>query len=163
MIADTLAREFPTTNKNRPIVIRTELEDRQAGDPITATLLMNLAVLAIAVLAVACANVSGLVESRAPLRNREIAMRLAIGATRFRLIRQLVTESVLLASAGAALGVGIGYAGVRLFRMIRPPTDMPFSITFELDRRVLLVSAIAALATAILAGTGRLSGAPAPA
>ena len=101
--------------------------------------------LAAAVLFVACANVAGLLTSRAPVRAREIALRLAIGAGRPRVIRQLITESVLIAIAGGVLGLGVGYAAVTLFSQIQIPTDLPIVPSFELDRRALLVSLVVAL------------------
>ena len=82
-------------------------------------LIAMLSTLAFAVLFVACANVAGLLTSRAPVRAREMALRLAIGAGRGRLVRQLVTESLLIAVAGGVLGLGVGYAGMTLFRQIR--------------------------------------------
>ena len=63
-------------------------------------------------LLVACGNVAGLLTSRAPVRAREMALRLAIGAGRSRLIRQLVTENLIVAIAGGALGLAVGYAGM---------------------------------------------------
>ena len=72
-------------------------------------------------LLVACANVAGLLTSRAPVRAREMALRLAIGAGRGRVVRQLITESLLIAIAGGVLGLGVGYAGMMLFRQIRDP------------------------------------------
>src|SRR5206468_11466395 len=97
-----------------------------------------LSTLALAVLFVACANVAGLLTSRAPVRAREMALRLAIGAGRGRLVRQLVTESLLIALAGGMLGLGIGYAGMTLFRQIELPTDLPVMLSFQMDRRVLV-------------------------
>src|SRR5260221_11032426 len=98
-------------------------------------LIAMLSTLALAVLFVACANVAGLLTSRAPVRAREMALRLAIGAGRGRLVRQLVTESLLIAIAGGVLGLGVGYAGMTLFRQIELPTDLPIMITFQMDRR----------------------------
>jgi predicted permease len=111
-----------------------------------------LSTLALAVLLVACANVAGLLTSRAPARAREVALRLAIGAGRGRLVRQLVTESLLLAIAGGVLGLGVGYAGMTLFRQIEIPSDLPIALAFEMDRRALLFSLFVAMGSAVLFG-----------
>jgi putative ABC transport system permease protein len=111
-----------------------------------------LILLAGAVLFVACANVAGLLTSRAPVRAREIALRLSLGAGRPRVVRQLITESLLIAVIGGALGLGVGYAGVTLFRQFRLPTDLPIVFSFELDRRALLFSLVVSLVSAVLFG-----------
>ena len=131
-IAADLERAYPATNKNQRMVVRTELQARIAQSPPDATLIAMLATLALAVLFVACANVAGLLTSRAPVRAREMAVRLAIGAGRGRLVRQLVTESLLLAIGGGIAGLAVGYAGRVLFRQIELPTDLPIALTFEL-------------------------------
>ena len=123
-----------------------------ASDPPDATLIAMLSTLALAVLFVACANVAGLLTSRAPARAREMALRLAIGAGRGRLVRQLVTESLLVAIAGGVAGLGVGYAGMRLFRQIEIPTDLPIALAFQMDRRALAFSLVAAVASAVLFG-----------
>ena len=145
-------REHPDTNKNRGLVVRTELQARMAQDPPDAMLIAMLSTLAFAVLFVACANVAGLLTSRAPVRAREMALRLAIGAGRGRLVRQLVTESLLIAIAGGVLGLGIGYAGMTLFRQIEMPTDLPIMLAFQMDRRALIFSLVVAVASAVLFG-----------
>jgi len=151
-IGNDLVRAYPEVNKSRHLVVRTELQARVAQDPPDARLAAMLMTLALAVLLVACANVGGLLISRAPARAREIALRLAIGAGRWRLVRQLVTESLLIAIAGGAVGLGVGYAGMLLFRQIEIPTDLPIALGFEMDRRALLFSLLVSLASALLFG-----------
>ena len=151
-IGADLERAYPDTNKNRRLAIRSELQARMAEDPPDATLVAMLSTLALAVLFVACANVAGLLTSRAPARAREMALRLAIGAGRGRLVRQLVTESLLLAIAGGAAGLAVGYAGMMLFRQIEIPTDLPIVLAFRMDRRALVFSLVVAVASAVLFG-----------
>jgi predicted permease len=150
LLATSLEREHPETNKNRAMAIRTELQARIAQSPPDAMLIAMLTTLAAAVLFVACANVAGLLTSRAPARAKEMALRLAIGAGRTRIVRQLVTESLLVSLLGGALGLAVGYGGVRLFRLIQLPTDLPIALTFQLDRRALVFSLIVAVASALL-------------
>ena len=151
-ISADLARAYPDTDKNRRFAIKTELQARIAQSPPDAMLIAMLATLAIAVLFVACANVAGLLTSRAPARAREMALRIAIGAGRVRLVRQLITESLLIAVAGGIAGLGVGYAGLTLFRQIELPTDLPIAISFRMDRRALLFSLAVAVASAVLSG-----------
>ena len=86
------------------------------------------------------------------MRSREIALRLAIGAGRARLIRQLLTESLLLAFVGGLLGIAVAYAGILFDRRMEIPTDLPIKISVQLDQRVLWVSLAASLASALLFG-----------
>lgn len=152
VIGADLAREHPQTNENRVLAVRTELQTRIAQSPPDAMLIAMLSTLAAAVLFVACANVAGLLTSRAPARAREMALRLAIGAGRTRLVRQLITESLLIAAGGCALGLAVGYAGIRVFRSIQIPTDLPVALAFQLDRRALVFSVMVAGVSALLAG-----------
>jgi putative ABC transport system permease protein len=147
-----LERAYPDTNKNRRFAVRTELQARMAQDPPDATLIAMLATLAFLVLLVACANVAGLLTSRAPARAREMALRLAIGAGRGRLVRQLITENLLIALAAGAAGLGVGYAGMTLFRQIEIPTDLPIVLAFQMDRRALIFSLALAVASTLLFG-----------
>jgi putative ABC transport system permease protein len=151
-IAQNLERAYPETNRNRIATARTELENRIQQSPPDAQLVAMLGLLAMAVLIVACANVAGLLTSRAPVRAREIALRLAIGAGRPRLIRQLLTESLLIAIAGGLLGLLVGYGGVVFFRQIKIPTDLPLKIDIDLDQRALLFSLAVAVVSALLFG-----------
>ncbi|HUJ24224.1 MAG TPA: ABC transporter permease, partial [Bryobacteraceae bacterium] len=151
-IGKNLERAYPDTNRNRAMVARTELESRVLQSPPDAELVAMVSVLAIAVLLVACANVAGLLTSRAPTRAREIALRLAIGAGRPRLIRQLLTESLLIAGAGGLLGLAFGYGGVLFLQQIKIESDIPTKIAIQMDQRVLLYSLVLALASAVLFG-----------
>jgi predicted permease len=151
-IASNLERAYPETNRNRAATVQTEFENRIEQSPPDAELVAMLGVLAMAVLIVACANVAGLLTSRAPVRAREIALRLAIGAGRPRLIRQLLTESLLIGIAGGLLGLVVGYVGVVFFQQIRVPSDLPLKMNIDMDQRVLLFSLAVAVASALLFG-----------
>jgi predicted permease len=151
-IADGLARTYPDTNQGQSFVVRTEMETRMDNYQPSAMLGVMLLTLAIAVLGVACANVAGLLASRAPARQREIAVRLAIGGSRSRLFRQLLTETLLMASAGGALGVAVAYGGIRSFQQFQITTDVGAKLTFMLDQRALVAALVVAVASALLAG-----------
>ncbi|HXA64055.1 MAG TPA: ABC transporter permease [Bryobacteraceae bacterium] len=151
-LARNLQRTYPDTNKNQDMVVRTELQTRIDQDPIDAVLSAMLLMLSAAVLLVACMNVASLLTSRAPARAKEMALRLAIGAGRTRLVRQLITESLLVALAGGVLGVGVGYLGVMAFRQIQIPTDLPITLSFQLNPRVLLFSLVVAVFSVLLFG-----------
>jgi predicted permease len=152
-LATNLARTYPDANRNHDLVVKTQLQAYRevpgGGDTNIVVMLMTLALV---VLAIACANVAGLLTSRSPARAREVALRMAVGAGRWRLVRQLITESLLMATGGGLLGLGLGYLVIRAFRTVEYPTDFPLKLTFELDRRALIVATIVAAGSAILSG-----------
>ena len=152
VIAKALERAYPGANRNLNLVVRTELQSRIAQSPPDAAIASMLLLLAASVLMVACANVAGLLLSRAPVRAREMALRLAIGARRGRLIRQLLTESLLVAAAGGLLGLAIGYGGTLFFSRLLPPSDQPVQLSIQLDQRALFFSLAVCLLSAILCG-----------
>ncbi len=150
-IAATLASEYPRENEGfttRAALMRDELVPAD----------MKLVILAMmgavtCVLLIACANVANLMLARASSRHREIAIRSAIGAGRGRIVRQLLTESVLIALAGAALGMLIALWGLDLMNTAIPPSDQaPYYIQWKIDGRALVYAIVVAVFTGLLFG-----------
>ena len=149
-IARSLQQEHPTTNTRHGLLLRTERNARFSEFAPMRALGLMLIGLALAVLLVACANVAGLLASRAPVRAREIALRLAIGGSRARVVRQLITETALTAFAGGIVGLFVGYGIIRSFQQFQIATDVGVRLTYELDRRALLVGLVVAGISALL-------------
>ncbi len=103
------------------------------------------------VLLIACANIAGLMLARSLSRGREISIRVAMGAGRWRIIRQTLTESLVLAVAGGAAGAAMGFAGVR-WLTAAVPEDLPSWIQFDADVRVIVFTFVVVVAAAVLAG-----------
>ena len=154
VLAQNFEREYPKTNRSRGAAVYTLLQARTIEDD-NWKFGVIFAILALAVLLVACTNVAGLLLSRARARTREIAVRLALGAGRFRLIRLLLTESLILASLGGAAGIAIGYGIVEWFHSkdtIVFMTELPAAVPFRMDMRILLASLALSLLSAVLCG-----------
>ena len=149
LLGDSLKQTYPATNEGFGMLLERDIDARFSQVSQLAALAVMLIGLSIAVLLVACANVAGLLTSRAPVRAREIALRLAIGGSRPRLIRQLITETALVAIAGAVSGLGLGYLGIVSFRALQIPT-MGVRLRYELDGRALTVGLVVAGVAAIL-------------
>ncbi len=149
-IAGRMAEAWPTTNKGRRATLVSDLHYRmcQAGDN-------GLALLAIVLLVVmiSSVNVANLLLSRAGVRGKEMAVRLALGAGRGRLIRQLMAENLLLGIAGLALGMFIGAWLIALLpaMMVQPPGFQNI-VDFEFDARVFAFTLTVSLATVVLFG-----------
>jgi putative ABC transport system permease protein len=147
-VMDGLARDFPSSAKSRAYVVR-PLIDSIVGDlgPILIIVLSATALL----LLLACVNVTNLLLARGATRAREMAVRVALGAGRGRIVRQLLTESVLLAMAGAAVGLLLAYVGVRLLLRLGAAT-LPRLDAVPFDANVLLFALVALVVSGVLVG-----------
>ena len=155
VIAANLAKQYAETNKSRQMTVQTFTNYRTTG--FGGYVGLTVMLLAGAVFLVACANVAGLLSSRAAGRSREIAVRLTLGASRPRLIRQLLTESLLLAAGGCAAGVAIGYIPVLLIRRLAgqfllSEDDLAHLGLFRMDQRVVIFSIAVALISVLVFG-----------
>jgi predicted permease len=147
-IAARLAQQYPVYNTRRGAVV-VPLHEQVVGD-IRPALLVLLGAVGF-VLLIACANVANLLLARAAVRQKEIALRLALGANRSRLMRQFLTESVLLAIFGAGLGLLLAFAGIRILRTFIPSTISQIQ-TISIDGTVLIFTAVLAVLTGIAFG-----------
>jgi predicted permease len=154
VIAKNFEDEYPQLTRGRGAAVFTQFQTRTIEDDNWKFGVIFL-ILALAVLLVACTNVAGLLLSRARARAREIAIRLALGAGRLRLIRLLLTESMILATLGGLAGIAIGYAVVEWFHSkdsIVFATELPMEVPFHMDKRVLLACVALSVLSALLCG-----------
>ncbi len=161
IVAGRLRTDHPQTNRGRQVTLRPSSDTRvhPAGDPILAWLVTGAMAAVVLVLVCACANVAGMLLARASARRREIGVRLALGAGRSRLLRQLLTESLVLSTLGAGLGVALAWWVTRLLSTIDLPIPVALSLDLRLDARVLGFSMVAALGTGVLTGLSPALGA----
>jgi putative ABC transport system permease protein len=150
-LLDRLHRQYPQFNQRRQVEVVPLNELAVRG--IRPTLLVLQAAVAL-VLLLACANVTNLQLAMAAARRHEIALRIAIGAQRGRLVRQLMTESVLVALGGAALGLALAWAGTHWLTSLLPEGRVPRWDQVGIDSRVLLFTFGLGLATSLLFGLG---------
>jgi len=149
-VADGLAREFPQTNTGRSVAME-PLHGALVGDELRVTSLLFLGVVGV-VLLICCANVANLLLARATVRSRELAIRSALGAGRRRVIRQLLTESLVLSAIGGALGIGIGAMILEIAPSMIPAGLLPGAVTLGFDARVVGFCAMAALVVGVFFG-----------
>jgi putative ABC transport system permease protein len=151
-IAAQLGREYPQTNEGQMIVLsQPGLFGAAMRGPILAFTAVLMGVVGL-VLLLACTNLASLLLARATERRKEIAIRLAIGAGRARVLRQLLTESVLLALLGSALGLALAYGAAELAARFKPPVNFALTIDLQIDWRVLVFTLALSLVTGALFG-----------
>jgi predicted permease len=149
-ISKRLESENPDTNKDIQARVQT-FNEQQNGGPIRPMFLSLMGAVAF-VLLIACANVANLLLSRATTRAREISVRVSLGATRWRVVRQLLLESVLLSTIAGIGGLGIALIGIRLFDRATLDVGRPYWIQFTIDGTVFAFFAAVCLGTGIMFG-----------
>lgn len=151
-IADSLGRQYPGSNAGHGVRVRNTVEDLTVGSRQFVLMLMGAAVF---VLLLACANVANLQLARASGRQREIALRAALGASRWQVGRQLLVESVLLALLGSGMAILLSGWWLNIIRSTIPPFIVEHIAGLkhlQVDLRVFMFTVLTAVATGILAG-----------
>lgn len=150
-LAGNLARENPEANEGTRLeLIPPGINPRVRGGAIGFAGVMMVIVLL--VLALACTNLANLLLARSTERRKEIAIRLALGASRWRLVRQLVTESVMLSLAGGVVGLVIAVWLNDAVAAFKPPIDFSLAVELPVDGRVLLFTLLLSFVTGIVFG-----------
>jgi predicted permease len=150
-IVGRLAKDHPASNKEISAAVIQTFNERFNGGPIRVVFLALLGAVGF-VLLIACANVANLLLSRSAARAREVAVRYAMGASRWRVVRQLLVESLLLACAGGVIGLGIAVVGTRLFDRAVADVGKPYWIAFTIDGVVIAYLAAICCLTSVIFG-----------
>ena len=149
-IAQRLSAEYPDADKGIGVQIQT-FQERYNGGPIRLVFLLMLAAVGF-VLLIVCANVANMMLSRALNRRRELSIRVAIGASRWSVIRLMLVESLLLSVIGGALGLGLAALGVHWFDLSSQDVGKPYWVLFKMDYAVFGYFAALCLLSGLLSG-----------
>jgi len=149
-IGARIAEAYPGSNKGWGVTVQ-RFEDTVVDGQLRRALLVLLAAVG-AILLIGCANLANLTLARGAAREREIAVRASLGAGSWRLIRQLLTENLLIAGAGGALGLALGYAMIRGLIRLAPPFSLASEADVSIDPAILLFTLAVSLVTALLFG-----------
>ena len=147
-----LVQEYPQFNEGRRLRIVQTWEAPFGAATVLAPILAVLSILVALVLVIACANVANLLLSKAVSRRREVAVRLSLGASRTRLVRQLLTESLLLAFVAGTAGVVMAYWTMDVIMAFAPPVDMPLDLGLRMDTTTLMFAVGVSLVTGVIFG-----------
>ncbi len=147
-LATRIAQRTPETNKGVELIAK-PVNQQFNGRITDAVWIAFISVGGLLVL-IACSNVANLLLARSVQRSREIAIRVSMGATRWRIVRQLLVEGMLLAAIGGLLGLGLSFLGLRILTSATPAGGLPFWVTFTMDGRVFGVLAAVCLGTVLL-------------
>lgn len=150
VISQRLMQEYPDMNKDRSVRVQT-FHSAFNGGEIRIVFLMMLGAVFF-VLLIACANIANMLLGRALTRSREISIRSALGASRSQVIRQLLTESVMLSCIGGFVGLALSLIGVHLFDQATQNVGKPYWIQFEMDWRAFAYFAVISVSSGIIFG-----------
>jgi predicted permease len=155
---DAIAKRFAAAHPKEDDGLGFHVEDAGALLPsqkaVFAVFLTALTTVALLVLCIACSNVANLLLARAAAQHGEMAVRIALGATRFQLIRPILLESAVLALGGGVFGVVLCVGGLRGLTAFHLPSALPIDLTLNVDWRVLLYAFLLSVAAGVLCGLG---------
>jgi putative ABC transport system permease protein len=149
-IGAQIAHDYPESNKGWSVIVD-RYQDTFVGNTLRRSLWVLLAAVG-AVLLIGCVNLANLLLARGASREREVAVRSALGASQGRLMRQFLTESALLSGFGGVAGILVGYGLMKLFKPWTPLFQLPVEANVQLNGRVVLFVAVVAIVTGILFG-----------
>jgi putative ABC transport system permease protein len=147
-----LEQAYPDTNRTRTAVAEPAWRTSYGAPGLFRPVLLVLVAVAVIVLLLACANIGNMLLARALQRRREMAIRISIGAGRWRLLRQLLTESLMLAALGGAAGLLCVWWGGQALVSFFPPTGLQVQLNTSIDGQMLAATALVSLLTALLIG-----------
>jgi putative ABC transport system permease protein len=149
-IGARISTDYPDSNKGWGVSL-VRLVDVVVGPQLRSSLYVLLAAVGMLLL-IGCANLANLTLARGTSREREVAVRAALGAGRGRLVRQFLTESVLLATVGGVAGIAVGYGLMNFLKFMLPPFMLPSAVKVEMDVRVLAFALLLSIVTGLVFG-----------
>jgi len=151
-LSSQLEKAYPDSNRENRLLLLPLWKSPYGGQSVMLPVLSLLLAVSLGVLLIVAVNVANLLLARATRREREIAIRLAVGAGRGRLIRQMLTESLLLALLGGVIGAGLARWMMESIQLFFPHTHLPLGMAFSLDGRTLGLISLVTLGTGLLFG-----------